>query len=196
MHLDIFPGLTPCDHLLINCCLHPGVKDEPVERTTSTLAQQQRDVAVDDSPLTSLEKALEKVSRAAARKASAALRTQLKEDLSPSSEQEDAATDSVDDFVTPISTPQELIDSLLIQTPQPSAAKPKKTPKSKKFTGKISTHFITDRVDLYNTTSSGKRVPAGTSVVPVPSIHAERFGIVQEKLWREPFWLLIAVTLW
>ena len=28
----------------------------------------------------------------------------------------------------------------------------------------------------------------------MPPITAERFGIIQEKLWREPFWLLIAVT--
>jgi hypothetical protein len=47
---------------------------------------------------------------------------------------------------------------------------------------------------LYNTTSGGKRVPKGTSVVPVPPISESAFGIIQEKLWHDPFWLLIAVT--
>jgi methyl-CpG-binding domain protein 4 len=78
--------------------------------------------------------------------------------------------------------------------------------KSRKSTGKRSGYFtpskpeldltVLDRVDLYNTTSSGRkaRVPAGTSTAPVPSINCSNFGIIQEKLWREPFWLLIAVT--
>jgi hypothetical protein len=76
-------------------------------------------------------------------------------------------------------------------------ATPKKTPitrKKLKSTGAVSPHFITDRVDLYNTTLGGKRVPAGTSVVPVPPISESAFGIIQEKLWHDPFWLLIAVT--
>ncbi|KAF2765999.1 DNA glycosylase, partial [Teratosphaeria nubilosa] len=29
---------------------------------------------------------------------------------------------------------------------------------------------------------------------PVPPIASERFGIIQEKLWNEPFWLIIAVV--
>lgn len=80
------------------------------------------------------------------------------------------------------------------------------TKRKRKSTGKRSSYFtppkpaldlsIIDRVDLYNTTAGGKkkRVPAGTSTAPVPSIHSTRFGIIQEKLWQEPFWLLIAVT--
>ncbi|SMR55449.1 unnamed protein product [Zymoseptoria tritici ST99CH_1A5] len=78
-----------------------------------------------------------------------------------------------------------------------AAPTPKKTPITRrrlKSTGAVSPHFITDRVDLYNTTSGGKRVPAGTSVVPVPPISEIAFGIIQEKLWHDPFWLLIAVT--
>lgn len=72
---------------------------------------------------------------------------------------------------------------------------PKRTLKTpKKTTGTKSPHFITDRVDLYNTTSSSRRVAAGTSTVPVPPLSSSTFGIIQEKLWKEPFWLLIAVT--
>lgn len=74
----------------------------------------------------------------------------------------------------------------------PNPITPKRTPK--RTTGTKSPHFITDRVDQYNTTASSRRVPAGTSIVPVPPISSPAFGIVQEKLWQEPFWLLIAVT--
>jgi hypothetical protein len=38
------------------------------------------------------------------------------------------------------------------------------------------------------------RPPAGTSTCPVPSTSAARFGLIQEKLWDQPFWLIIAVT--
>ena len=88
----------------------------------------------------------------------------------------------------------------------PPAQSTRSSTKKRKSTGKRSSYFtpskpaldpeIIDRVDFYNTTSSAKkaRVPAGTSIAPVPPITAERFGIIQEKLWREPFWLLIAVT--
>jgi hypothetical protein len=51
-----------------------------------------------------------------------------------------------------------------------------------------------DRVDLYNPHGGTKRSTAGISTNPVPSILASRFGIVQERLWREPFWLIIAVV--
>lgn len=74
----------------------------------------------------------------------------------------------------------------------------------RKSTGKRSIYFtptkpaldpnIIDRVDFFNTTGKKGRVPAGVSVAPVPSIHSDRFGIIQEKLWQEPFWLIIAVT--
>ena len=93
-----------------------------------------------------------------------------------------------------------------IEAPPVSASTRSLTKRKRKSTGKRSSYFLPprpaldlnliDRVDLYNTTAGGKkhRVPAGTSTAPVPSIHSERFGIIQEKLWREPFWLLIAVT--
>ena len=76
----------------------------------------------------------------------------------------------------------------------------------RKGTGKRSAYFtptkpkpdldpnLIDRVDFYNSTGKKKRVPAGTSTAPVPPTTSHRFGIIQEKLWREPFWLLIAVT--
>ena len=94
-------------------------------------------------------------------------------------------------------------------TPVTAPEEPPPQPKKKrKSTGKKSAYFtppkptptldpaIIDRVDFYNTTSSSRkaRVPAGTSICPFPSIHSPRFGIIQEKLWQEPFWLLIAVT--
>lgn len=74
-----------------------------------------------------------------------------------------------------------------------AAAKPKRQRKS---TGRRSVYFIPDidRVDLYNSGAKKGRVPAGVSTAPVPSTHSDRFGVIQEKLWQEPFWLLIAVT--
>ncbi|KAK4615596.1 Methyl-CpG-binding domain protein 4 [Fulvia fulva] len=82
-----------------------------------------------------------------------------------------------------------------VKTPVRQTRSTVKTPASKrKSTGKISEHFITDRVDLYNTTAGGGRIPAGTSRAPVPPIDATMFGLIQEKIWREPFWLIIAVT--
>lgn len=64
----------------------------------------------------------------------------------------------------------------------------------RKSTGKRSEHFLPleliDRVDL----PLKIRHPAGISRKIAPSITSERFGIIQEKLWREPFWLLVAVT--
>ncbi|KAK3718295.1 hypothetical protein LTR37_005108 [Vermiconidia calcicola] len=101
-------------------------------------------------------------------------------------------------------------DTIEAQTPDTKAVTPSAKRSKRKSTGKHSTYFtppsrppkqpldttLLDRVDLYNTTSSGRtaRVPAGTSTAPVPSINCPTFGIIQEKLWREPFWLLIAVT--
>lgn len=85
----------------------------------------------------------------------------------------------------------------------PKAPKKRSPTKRPKTTGKYSAHFphpnnldftLLDRVDLYNTTASSRKVPTGTSICPVPSIHEPHFGIVQEKLWREPFWLLVAVV--
>lgn len=40
-----------------------------------------------------------------------------------------------------------------------------------------------------------KRPPAGTiSCIPFPPLTADSFGIIQEKVAQEPFWLLIAIT--
>lgn len=81
-----------------------------------------------------------------------------------------------------------------VHTPSPAkrSAKPKR-----KSTGTKSEHFLPfhllDRVDLPTPTKGG-RVPAGVSRAPVPPISSERFGIIQEKLWDQPFWLLVAVT--
>lgn len=88
---------------------------------------------------------------------------------------------------------------------EPPAEQPPPNPRPKrKSTGKRSIYFlptkpnldptIIDRVDFFNSIGKKPRVPAGVSTAPVPSIHSARFGIIQEKLWREPFWLLIAVT--
>ncbi|KAK5173610.1 uncharacterized protein LTR77_002291 [Saxophila tyrrhenica] len=91
-------------------------------------------------------------------------------------------------------------------SPTPTTPTPVKPKKKRKSTGKKSTYFtppkplldptLIDRVDFYNTTASGRkaRVPAGTSIAPIPPISCPYFGIIQEKLWREPFWLLIATT--
>lgn len=94
------------------------------------------------------------------------------------------------------------VDVAATETPREDA--PTKSKAKRKSTGRRSSYFlptkpaldpnIIDRVDFYNTTGKKPRVPAGTSTAPVPPIDHERFGIIQEKLWREPFWLLIAVT--
>lgn len=73
-----------------------------------------------------------------------------------------------------------------------------RTKTKRKSTPKKSPHFLPlhllDRVDLPSPLQKRGRVPAGTSTAPVPPITSERFGIIQEKLWKEPFWLLVAVT--
>lgn len=72
----------------------------------------------------------------------------------------------------------------------------KGTPGSKRaHTGTVSKFFIDNRVDIFNSTSSSRNAPTGTSVVPAPPTSAEKFGIIQEDTWREPFWLLVAVVL-
>ncbi|OQO08864.1 hypothetical protein B0A48_05754 [Cryoendolithus antarcticus] len=44
-----------------------------------------------------------------------------------------------------------------------------------------------------SSTTRKRRVPAGTSASPVPPITEKYFGLIQDKLWTEPFWLLVAV---
>ncbi|TKA26261.1 hypothetical protein B0A50_05040 [Salinomyces thailandicus] len=78
-------------------------------------------------------------------------------------------------------------------TPAPKRSRPKR-----QTTGTKSDHFLPfdllDRVDLPSPRRSEGRSPAGVSRSPVPPITSDHFGIVQEKLWDQPFWLLIAVT--
>lgn len=68
----------------------------------------------------------------------------------------------------------------------------------RRTTGTKSPHFLPfdklDRVDLPSSSQKKGGWPAGVSRAPVPPTTAERFGIIQEKLWQEPFWLLIAAT--
>lgn len=72
-------------------------------------------------------------------------------------------------------------------------ARKKETPS--KQTGTISEHFIEDRVDLYNTTAGKRRrVAAGESANPFPPTDKPYFGIIQERTWHEPFWLIIATV--
>ncbi|KXS98529.1 hypothetical protein AC578_5508 [Pseudocercospora eumusae] len=77
-------------------------------------------------------------------------------------------------------------------SPMPPSQKRRSSAKKRKTTGAISEHFITDRVDKFNTT--GKNRIAGVSYAPTPSINEKSFGLIQEKIWNEPFWLIIAVT--
>ncbi|KAI7197520.1 hypothetical protein KC316_g4005 [Hortaea werneckii] len=87
-------------------------------------------------------------------------------------------------------------------SPPPAAKKPR--PK-RKATGKKSNHFLPfdllDRVDLplppppSSTASPSRPRPTpGISRAPIPPISSPAFGIIQEKLHTEPFWLLIATT--
>ncbi|KAI7716570.1 hypothetical protein KC353_g5291, partial [Hortaea werneckii] len=89
------------------------------------------------------------------------------------------------------------------EPPTPATKKPR--PK-RKTTGKKSNHFLPfdllDRVDLplpppppSSTTSPTRPRPVpGISRAPIPPISSPTFGIIQEKLHTEPFWLLIATT--
>ncbi|KAI6829126.1 hypothetical protein KC358_g7078 [Hortaea werneckii] len=85
-------------------------------------------------------------------------------------------------------------------TPMTKRSRPKR-----KATGKKSNHFLPfdllDRVDLplpppQSSTSSPSRPrpTPGISRAPIPPISSPTFGIIQEKLHQEPFWLLIATT--
>lgn len=68
-------------------------------------------------------------------------------------------------------------------------------PKKKKGTGKTSA-FFTPASSPSKSTNNKKttpRPPKGTSTCPVPSTHSAHFGLLQEKLWDQPFWLIIAV---
>lgn len=71
---------------------------------------------------------------------------------------------------------------------------PKMTTKTKKGTGKTSQFFTPTTSPSKPSTAKTPRPPKGTSTCPVPSTKSAHFGLIQEKLWREPFWLLIAVT--
>lgn len=77
----------------------------------------------------------------------------------------------------------------------------KRTRASRKSTAKTSAFFTPAESPLSDLSSGAatpvprkRRVPAGKSTAPVPSIKEGRFGLIQEKLWDQPFWLLIAVT--
>jgi methyl-CpG-binding domain protein 4 len=86
-----------------------------------------------------------------------------------------------------------------LEQPSPSndPTESSKLPKpKKKDTGKTSA-FFTPTSSPSKPTSSKKstpRPPKGSSTCPVPSTNSARFGLIQEKLWDQPFWLIIAVT--
>lgn len=87
--------------------------------------------------------------------------------------------------------PQTAVENAPTSTPQPASQK--KSPVKK--TGTISEHFISDRVDVYNTTAGARRkVPAGQSSSPCPPLASPLFGIIQERTCHEPFWLVIATV--
>jgi hypothetical protein len=86
-----------------------------------------------------------------------------------------------------------------LEQPSPSndLAESFKLPKPrKKGTGKTSAFFTPTNSPSKPTSSkkSTPRPPKGTSTCPVPSTNSARFGLIQEKLWDQPFWLIIAVT--
>ncbi|KAF4552387.1 Hypothetical protein D9617_10g073680 [Elsinoe fawcettii] len=66
----------------------------------------------------------------------------------------------------------------------------KQSTKKRKRTNTRSGHFE----DPTPKKTKTRRVPAGTSAVVFPPITADRFGIVQERLWQDPFRLLVAVV--
>lgn len=55
-------------------------------------------------------------------------------------------------------------------------------------------HNDSDAAQITPRISKKRRAPAGVSTALFPPISSNRFGLLQEKLWQEPFWLLIAVT--
>lgn len=103
---------------------------------------------------------------------------------------EDLATDNTDNEVEQPASSDDPPE-------EPLPVKPNK----KKGTGKTSTYFTptsspSKPTDTKKTTPLPKtpRPPKGTSTCPVPSTNSPYFGLIQEKLWQEPFWLIIAVT--
>jgi methyl-CpG-binding domain protein 4 len=92
---------------------------------------------------------------------------------------------------------EEIDDELEQPPPSNDLAESSKLPKPrKKGTGKTRA-FFTPTSSPAKPTSSKKttpRPPKGTSTCPVPSTNSARFGLIQEKLWDQPFWLIIAVT--
>ncbi|TKA69164.1 hypothetical protein B0A55_08964 [Friedmanniomyces simplex] len=79
---------------------------------------------------------------------------------------------------------------------EPAEMLAKKKAVKRKSTPKKSPHFerthLLDRVDL---PSPSKPRIAGVSSALAPPTTRDHFGIIQEKVWDQPFWLLIAVTL-
>lgn len=102
----------------------------------------------------------------------------------------DVATHDTDEEVAQPSSSDEL-------SVEPQPVKPKK----KKSIGKTST-YLTPKSSPSKPTNIEKamplpqtpRPPKGTSTCPVPSTNSTYFGLLQEKLRKEPFWLIIAVT--
>jgi hypothetical protein len=85
------------------------------------------------------------------------------------------------------------------ELPPPSSNLLEPTNTKRKGTGKTSGFFTPTSLPVKQTTtpkskSRTPRVPAGTSTCPVPPTTSAHFGLIQEKLWQTPFWLLIAVT--
>ncbi|RMY68725.1 hypothetical protein D0863_06914 [Hortaea werneckii] len=119
---------------------------------------------------------------------------------------------------TPIPTPPEETEQAVVPgdgigpaaEPTSDAAEPptpaaKKTRPKRKATGKKSNHFLPfdllSRVDLplppppsSSSSPARPRPTPGISRAPIPPISSPTFGIIQEKLHQEPFWLLIATT--
>jgi len=95
------------------------------------------------------------------------------------------------------SVKDETIEEIKTSTPEDLEGIPK--PTKKKDTGKTSSFFTPTSSPVKPTAtpkskSKTPRVPAGTSTCPVPPTKSAHFGLIQEKLWQTPFWLLIAVT--
>lgn len=127
-------------------------------------------------------------------------RASLRADANKASGSKTESLDSID-----VSQPTEALEQSYLKGP-PTAHSTRSSSKKRARTGKSSTPFTPSKplldpalingVELSKPTVSGKkkRAPAGVSIRPFPPITAEHFGIIQGRLCREPFWLLIAVT--
>lgn len=101
----------------------------------------------------------------------------------------DASTDTMQPHLD-VQVPhlEQVADSQVIASHAGDTTSPSK--KLRRTFEKVSKYFPSpEKID---SSQKSKRVPAGTSAVPFPSIDADHFGVMQEKFAHDPFKLVLA----